>query len=1069
MAESDFEPFKPEIERLYIYENKTLREVMDYMASKYSFSKSLGQYARQLRKWGFAKGHIKADEWNWIGNKMNKRKLNDNKRSEFHIGGKEVHVSKLKKAKYRDAYVSTIARFSIAPSPKTPEGFSVCTPASPGMHLIWNSGSLPWQRFIKLVLPIENEEAPSPASSLTIRSPGADALSTTVNHELMHRLSKIIPWNKLSYPPNIHSSSRTSAALSILMPEEFPGQHDTLSNGLSSSTNEAKDRMALELFLLSNNIKSQDSEKMTERNMRSNDERVMQMLSDYGWKDLEHIQVLLSTREPTAEAIAERLFASALRLHDVDVVKMMLEAHMDPNNPLIETISDGVLTPLQFTAGSKHKRSGELVNLLISHGADVNYSGNSYPPLFYAISKHENRIIHALMFHGAIVTPDCLYIATYLKDIEVFEDITNSCSDVNARTEWQDISALSQAVKLGNISMIEILLARGGNVNALVSTSSGDNFGVTTILGIGAQSGSIDVIRVLLGACHEINPEFNGLPYVSPLVLAVQRANAKVTQTLLQAGVDIKLADEQGRMTLLERATQCYFPSEALGLCEVLIDHGAQVDRPVSAQKQESSALLIAVEKNLPELVELLICAGARLNDEYTKPPYTALGAAIEHSDGVLFNRLLAAGATFVGSRLEAIGSLRTAMYLQESGVLQGVLRVSGPRILAVALLRGWVDLAQYLLEHNADHEDQIRNEEAFLSEQITPLEAAIMEGELVFAEKLLARGAKVTDSVLVYAMSGNLVFLEPLLTRFCGRAPIAVVFALSGDKPLQLLELFQKQGVDPTGVPKHLQNRLRLGAFDLLQPESVLEIAVAESDREILQFLLQWTPWSPRLTGRALIIAILLHLDELAEDILPFDPDLTREITIEYSGRDFFGDVKIEQTYTPLEAAVNRQMITIVRALMEKVDVNYLGHGARCRTALQHAVEKENMELINVLISEHGARIDSPPATDGGATALQIACIKGYIGIARRLLDLGADVNEAPARYNGRTALQGAAEHGRLDMLQMLLDEGALIIGEGEPQYHRAVELAEKNGHYAAARMLRSWRDSIFLYPSAI
>ena len=49
-----------------------------------------------------------------------------------------------------------------------------------------------------------------------------------------------------------------------------------------------------------------------------------------------------------------------------------------------------------------------------------------------------------------------------------------------------------------------------------------------------------------------------------------------------------------------------------------------------------------------------------------------------------------------------------------------------------------------------------------------------------------------------------------------------------------------------------------------------------------------------------------------------------------------------------------------------------------------------------------------------GGATALQLAAIKGYIGIARRLIDLGASVNEAPAESNGRTALQGAAECGR-------------------------------------------------------
>lgn len=40
MAESDFEPFKLEIERLYIHENKTLPYVMDYMVSKYSLVKS---------------------------------------------------------------------------------------------------------------------------------------------------------------------------------------------------------------------------------------------------------------------------------------------------------------------------------------------------------------------------------------------------------------------------------------------------------------------------------------------------------------------------------------------------------------------------------------------------------------------------------------------------------------------------------------------------------------------------------------------------------------------------------------------------------------------------------------------------------------------------------------------------------------------------------------------------------------------------------------------------------------------------------------------------------------------
>lgn len=36
MADSEWEAFRPEIERLYVYENKTLSDVLEYMANKYS-------------------------------------------------------------------------------------------------------------------------------------------------------------------------------------------------------------------------------------------------------------------------------------------------------------------------------------------------------------------------------------------------------------------------------------------------------------------------------------------------------------------------------------------------------------------------------------------------------------------------------------------------------------------------------------------------------------------------------------------------------------------------------------------------------------------------------------------------------------------------------------------------------------------------------------------------------------------------------------------------------------------------------------------------------------------------
>ncbi|KAH9211437.1 hypothetical protein DL95DRAFT_511072 [Leptodontidium sp. 2 PMI_412] len=109
-------------------------------------------------------------------------------------------------------------------------------------------------------------------------------------------------------------------------------------------------------------------------------------------------------------------------------------------------------------------------------------------------------------------------------------------------------------------------------------------------------------------------------------------------------------------------------------------------------------------------------------------------------------------------------------------------------------------------------------------------------------------------------------------------------------------------------------------------------------------------------------------------------------------------------------------------------------------------------------MLLEAGADVNAPPAYQGGATAIQIAAIQGYLGIARKLLEVGANVNAARASFHGRTALEGAAENGRIDMLHLLLGGGTLIEGRGRRQYIRAVKLAETNGHNAAAKLLKSY-----------
>lgn len=885
-----------------------------------------------------------------------------------------------------------------------------------------------------------------------------------VNRELLQRLSSIIPWRRLNSPSSIQSSSKTAAALTILMPEEFKGHHQSLSSRLSSSRNSGKDLLAVELFLLSNNLFPHNPEGRSTWGMESEDMRVMKMLKDSGWSDAKHLRILLSTHEPSAEAIAEKVFASSLRLLDLETVKIMLEAQMDPNGK-IETVEHGMLTPLQFAASLDDDEGAELIDLLVAHGASVNNSSiDEYTPLFYAIQAKNTECMDKLLRQHAVVTPPCLSAATRLNTFESFKEIVDSCSDVNERAGLQGHSALAEAVKIGNISMIQLLLAKGAKMDELVAIEFEQDTATTTILGLGVRTQSFEVIESLLGHGMAISPDFHDFPFISPLTLAVERGRTDIVMSLLQEGMDVNALEAGSDKSLLERAAK----KKSLGLCEALLAHGAKLNGENSSSATESSALLVALMDGSTDIVALFIAAHARLNDQYTKPPGSLLGASIEMGDMASIRMLITAGARMIGPKIRKIGNLETAQFLQGIGVLQNLLLISGNKILAAAITDCQLDLAQYLLNHDADLGDHLRSEDDSSGEQ-SPLKAAIEQRNLQLAEILLARGAIVTDGVLEAATRLPYYddrFLRRLLAGFHGSAPSTIGTAIRFGRSL---DLFQEANIDPRGTPKLKSSYFELEEFDFEIPsvESVLELGVIMGNNEVLLFLLEWVPWSASLVGRALTLAILIKEQELLDILMKFCPGVAQEITICYHAIDESETItKNEGTYTPLQAAVKHQYIEVATELAKSADVNFLGNGARRRTPLQHAVENGNMELVNMLL-KRGARVDGAPAEDGGATALQIASLRGYIGIAQRMLDLGADVNEPPAKRNGRTALQGAAEYGRIDMLHMLLDKGPLVVGDAERHYHKAVQLAEGNGHMAAAKILKHFRSTVEPSPS--
>lgn len=124
-------------------------------------------------------------------------------------------------------------------------------------------------------------------------------------------------------------------------------------------------------------------------------------------------------------------------------------------------------------------------------------------------------------------------------------------------------------------------------------------------------------------------------------------------------------------------------------------------------------------------------------------------------------------------------------------------------------------------------------------------------------------------------------------------------------------------------------------------------------------------------------------------------------------------------------------------------------------KTALQHAVEGENMELVTLLVNS-GSNINAPAAVNSGATALQIACIQGSIPMVEYLISRGSDIHALGAEKHGRTALEAAAEHGRKDVVELLLVHGATTVPHRRKQIVEAIFYAENNAHRLVAETLR-------------
>ena len=160
---------------------------------------------------------------------------------------------------------------------------------------------------------------------------------------------------------------------------------------------------------------------------------------------------------------------------DFDEVQRQLDAGVDVN----EESSTG-LTPLHYAASSGHN---DIVELLIERGANVNatYSGKGATPLDYAHWGDHEEVIETLNAHNAqrehekggkgIGHSSVIHDAALDGDIDEVQRQLDAGVDPNLKSS-KGATPLFYAVYKGHLEIVELLITRGADVNAVYLSNS---------------------------------------------------------------------------------------------------------------------------------------------------------------------------------------------------------------------------------------------------------------------------------------------------------------------------------------------------------------------------------------------------------------------------------------------------------------------------------------------------------------------------------------------------------------------------------------------------------------------
>ncbi len=216
--------------------------------------------------------------------------------------------------------------------------------------------------------------------------------------------------------------------------------------------------------------------------------------------------------------------------------------------PDVNAQNDFGATPLMWAITEPEK-----VRLLVAAGADVNAKSKMGRTALYLAAANDGSAatVRLLLNHGAKVEPDVLVAAAFANDLASIRMLLERGAPMKEKDRLGR-TPLMLAAGNGNLKAVELLLAKGADVNA-VSPEKSDTvkngaiaLGNLTALMLAAPTGGLEVTKALLDAGAKVNVQ--DVRRMTPLMLAVatDHADPRTVRLLLQKGAEVDIKDSTG-------------------------------------------------------------------------------------------------------------------------------------------------------------------------------------------------------------------------------------------------------------------------------------------------------------------------------------------------------------------------------------------------------------------------------------------------------------------------------------------------------------------------------------------